>query len=184
MSIYLGFVGVGQLLWGPLSDRYGRLVVLFCTLIVYEAVTIACIFGTVRLRFFRIASIWYLIISFYTMISYRNHIIQYHIKTRCRNLYHLRVCLGSHIYRTASIHTSIDPYIHTYTHKSMHSSILTYMIHSHFYRWAHSRTVSSRLCCRSDSWNCSSGYIRCVCSARTWRCYGSISWTDANRCMI
>ena len=42
---YLGAVGVGQLVWGPLSDYYGRLPVLFLSLVVFEAFTIACIFA-------------------------------------------------------------------------------------------------------------------------------------------
>jgi len=44
VSIYLAAVGVGQMLWGPLSDRFGRLKILFICLIVYEAITISCIF--------------------------------------------------------------------------------------------------------------------------------------------
>ena len=45
VSAYLGAVGLGQLIWGPLSDYYGRRVVLFSGLIIYEAFTIACIFA-------------------------------------------------------------------------------------------------------------------------------------------
>ena len=29
VSAYLGAVGIGQVVWGPLSDYYGRLIVLF-----------------------------------------------------------------------------------------------------------------------------------------------------------
>ena len=42
---YLGAVGVNQLLWGPLSDYNGRLIVLSATLLVFEAFTGACIFA-------------------------------------------------------------------------------------------------------------------------------------------
>eukprot|EP00292_Cryptomonas_paramecium_P003204 CAMPEP_0113691974 /NCGR_PEP_ID=MMETSP0038_2-20120614/18799_1 /TAXON_ID=2898 /ORGANISM="Cryptomonas paramecium" /LENGTH=621 /DNA_ID=CAMNT_0000613779 /DNA_START=48 /DNA_END=1910 /DNA_ORIENTATION=- /assembly_acc=CAM_ASM_000170 len=45
VSAYLGAVGVGQLFFGPLSDRYGRLVVIYAGLIIYEALTVACIFA-------------------------------------------------------------------------------------------------------------------------------------------
>ena len=45
VSAYLGAVGIGQVVWGPLSDYYGRLIVLFGTLLVFEAFTIACIFA-------------------------------------------------------------------------------------------------------------------------------------------
>lgn len=44
ISAYLGGVGLGQLIWGPISDYYGRSVVLFWGLVVYEAFTIGCIF--------------------------------------------------------------------------------------------------------------------------------------------
>lgn len=44
VSVYLGCVGLGQLIWGPLSDRYGRSKVLFGSLFVYEGFTLACIF--------------------------------------------------------------------------------------------------------------------------------------------
>lgn len=45
VSSYLGAVGVGQLFWGPLSDYYGRNVVLFVCLGIFEGFTIACIFA-------------------------------------------------------------------------------------------------------------------------------------------
>ena len=45
VSAYLGAVGIGQLLWGPLSDYYGRNVVLFVCLAIFEGFTIACIFA-------------------------------------------------------------------------------------------------------------------------------------------
>ena len=44
VSIYLASVGVGQLMWGPLSDYYGRTRVLYVALLLYEAFTIGCIF--------------------------------------------------------------------------------------------------------------------------------------------
>jgi len=46
VSIYLATVGIGQLIWGPLSDYYGRNIVLYLTLVVFEAFTIGCIFVT------------------------------------------------------------------------------------------------------------------------------------------
>lgn len=45
VSSYLGAVGVGQLVWGILSDRFGRLPILYSTLLAYEAFTIGCIFA-------------------------------------------------------------------------------------------------------------------------------------------
>lgn len=45
VSIYLACVGLGQLFWGPLSDHYGRTVVLYVVLILYEGLTIGCIFA-------------------------------------------------------------------------------------------------------------------------------------------
>lgn len=44
VSSYLFAVGVGQLLWGSISDRFGRSVVLYSALAVYEAITIGIIF--------------------------------------------------------------------------------------------------------------------------------------------
>ena len=45
VSTYLAAVGLGQLIWGPLTDYYGRLRVLYISLAVYEALTIGCIFA-------------------------------------------------------------------------------------------------------------------------------------------
>jgi hypothetical protein len=45
VSVYLACVGVGQLIWGPLSDRYGRQIVLVATLVVYLGITLGCIFS-------------------------------------------------------------------------------------------------------------------------------------------
>ena len=45
VSAYLGAVGIGQLIWGPLSDYYGRIPVLLGSLIIFEAFTVACIFA-------------------------------------------------------------------------------------------------------------------------------------------
>eukprot|EP00292_Cryptomonas_paramecium_P022848 CAMPEP_0113676374 /NCGR_PEP_ID=MMETSP0038_2-20120614/8603_1 /TAXON_ID=2898 /ORGANISM="Cryptomonas paramecium" /LENGTH=188 /DNA_ID=CAMNT_0000593387 /DNA_START=162 /DNA_END=724 /DNA_ORIENTATION=- /assembly_acc=CAM_ASM_000170 len=45
VSAYLGAVGVGQLFFGTLADRYGRLVVIYAGLIIYEGLTVACIFA-------------------------------------------------------------------------------------------------------------------------------------------
>ena len=45
VSAYLGAVGIGQLLWGPLSDYCGRNPVLFGCLFIFEAFTIGCIFA-------------------------------------------------------------------------------------------------------------------------------------------
>jgi len=46
VSIYLACVGIGQLIWGPLSDYYGRMPVLYVTIFLFEAFTIGCIFVT------------------------------------------------------------------------------------------------------------------------------------------
>ena len=45
VSAYLAAVGIAQLFFGPLADRYGRLLVIYCGLFVYEALTIGCIFA-------------------------------------------------------------------------------------------------------------------------------------------
>jgi multidrug resistance protein len=45
VSLYMVMVGVTTLLWGPLSDRFGRRVVLLVTLVLFIAVTIGCIFA-------------------------------------------------------------------------------------------------------------------------------------------
>ena len=45
VSAYLAAVGIAQLFFGPLSDRYGRLLVIYLGLVIYEALTIGCIFA-------------------------------------------------------------------------------------------------------------------------------------------
>ena len=45
VSAYLGAVAIGLLIWGPLSDYYGRHIVLLCGLLAFEAVTIGCMFA-------------------------------------------------------------------------------------------------------------------------------------------
>lgn len=45
VSIYLACVGAGQLFWGPLSDHYGRTLILYIVLVLYEGLTIGCIFA-------------------------------------------------------------------------------------------------------------------------------------------
>jgi len=45
VSLYLGFVGLGQLLSGPLGDKYGRWPVLVIFLLFFEGLTISCIFA-------------------------------------------------------------------------------------------------------------------------------------------
>lgn len=45
VSAYLGAVGVGQLFWGPLSDHYGRLKVMYSCLVLFIAVTVGCAFA-------------------------------------------------------------------------------------------------------------------------------------------
>lgn len=45
VSIYLAAVGIGQICFGPLADRFGRLRVIFGCLFIYEILTIACIFS-------------------------------------------------------------------------------------------------------------------------------------------
>ena len=45
VSIYLAAVGLGQLVWGPLADKFGRLIILYVALVAYEATTVACIFS-------------------------------------------------------------------------------------------------------------------------------------------
>jgi MFS transporter, DHA1 family, multidrug resistance protein len=46
LSMLLFFLfTVGQIVWGPLSDYYGRLSVLYVSLAIFEAFTIACIFA-------------------------------------------------------------------------------------------------------------------------------------------
>jgi len=45
VSIYLAAAGIGQICFGPLADRFGRLRVIFGCLLIYEILTIACIFS-------------------------------------------------------------------------------------------------------------------------------------------
>lgn len=42
VSAYMGAIGMGQLFWGPLSDYFGRLSVLYATMFCYLLLTIAC----------------------------------------------------------------------------------------------------------------------------------------------
>lgn len=46
ISAYLFGYGPGQLLWGPLADRFGRMPPLIVGLIGFIAVTVACVFAT------------------------------------------------------------------------------------------------------------------------------------------
>lgn len=45
VSAYLAAAAVGQVVWGSLSDYYGRTIVLYIGLILFEAITIGCIFS-------------------------------------------------------------------------------------------------------------------------------------------
>jgi MFS transporter, DHA1 family, multidrug resistance protein len=45
VSAYLGSCGLGQLLWGPLSDHFGRLNVLYLSLFLFLLFTVGCIFA-------------------------------------------------------------------------------------------------------------------------------------------
>lgn len=45
VSIYLAAVGIGQILWGPLSDKFGRVYIILIALVFYEGITIGCIFS-------------------------------------------------------------------------------------------------------------------------------------------
>ena len=45
ISAYMGALGVCNLFWGPLSDRFGRRRPLLLTLVLYLGVTVACIFA-------------------------------------------------------------------------------------------------------------------------------------------
>lgn len=45
VSIYLAAVGVGQICFGPLADRFGRLRIIFGCLFIYEILTVSCIFS-------------------------------------------------------------------------------------------------------------------------------------------
>lgn len=46
VSAYLAACGVGQLLWGPLSDHFGRLPILYSSLCLFLIFTTGCIFAT------------------------------------------------------------------------------------------------------------------------------------------
>eukprot|EP01038_Epipyxis_sp_PR26KG_P016860 gene16860-23105_t len=46
VSAYLGCIGISNVVWGPLSDYFGRLRTVFSGLILYEIFTIGCIFAT------------------------------------------------------------------------------------------------------------------------------------------
>ena len=45
VAIHLAAVGLGQLVWGPLSDQYGRLPILVSCLTIYEIISISIIFA-------------------------------------------------------------------------------------------------------------------------------------------
>ena len=45
VSAYLAAAAVGQLFWGSLSDYHGRTIILYLGLVLFEAVTIGCIFS-------------------------------------------------------------------------------------------------------------------------------------------
>ena len=57
VSIYLACVGLGQLLWGPLSDKYGRHFILIWALLVYLGLTIGCIFSATIVEFLILRSL-------------------------------------------------------------------------------------------------------------------------------
>eukprot|EP01041_Mallomonas_annulata_P012451 gene12451-26194_t len=44
VSSYLAAIGYGQLIWGPLSDYYGRRPILLITFVLFAAFTVGCIF--------------------------------------------------------------------------------------------------------------------------------------------
>ena len=46
ITVYLAGVGIGQLLWGLLSDRYGRRSILLCGLGLYTLAALLCAFST------------------------------------------------------------------------------------------------------------------------------------------
>ena len=45
VSGYMAAVAVGQVIWASISDYYGRLVVMYCGLLAYELMSIACVFS-------------------------------------------------------------------------------------------------------------------------------------------
>lgn len=63
VSIYLASVGIGQLIWGPFSDRFGRLPILYGSLLVYLAFTIACIFASTIIELLILRTIQGLIVG-------------------------------------------------------------------------------------------------------------------------
>ena len=46
VSLYLLFVGVGQVIWGPLADTYGRQLFLYGSLLLFLLFSLGCIFVT------------------------------------------------------------------------------------------------------------------------------------------
>lgn len=45
VSVYMAAVGIFTLVWGPLSDTYGRRLILLLSLVLYLGVTIGCVFS-------------------------------------------------------------------------------------------------------------------------------------------
>ena len=45
VSLYMAAVAVGLLVWGPLSDSFGRRPILFFGLALFEMITVACMFA-------------------------------------------------------------------------------------------------------------------------------------------
>lgn len=42
VSAYMAAIGIGQLVWGPISDRYGRLPILYMCFVIYLGMTVGC----------------------------------------------------------------------------------------------------------------------------------------------